>query len=308
MSKAVSWLKELRAPFLTATIVPIVLGSVMGWYQTGGFHWTFFWLTLIGGIFMHLGTNIANDYYDHISKNDWVNKTPTPFSGGSRMIQEGLIPPGQVLVAALLFFILGSVIGLYLNYRLSGNTILYLGIGGVLLGFFYTANPIRISYRGLGIGELAVGTGFGPLMVLGAYYVQAQQLTWQVLFASIPVGLLIGLVVYINEFPDYEADKAVGKTTLPVILGKKAASRLYPILVGLNYLVVFVGIVLEVFPLWALLILLTLPVTFKAIRITRLHFDKVKELLPANASTVLLHLSFGLLLSIGFIVDRLLST
>ncbi len=308
MSKAVSWLKELRVPFRTATIVPIVLGSVMGWYQTGGFHWPFFWLTLIGGIFMHFGTNIANDYYDHISKNDWVNKTPTPFSGGSRMIQEGLIPPKQVLTAALLFFILGSAIGLYLNYRLAGNTILYLGIGGVLLGFFYTANPIRISYRGLGIGEMAVGTGFGPLMVLGAYYVQAQQLTWQVLFASIPVGILIGLVVYINEFPDYEADKAVGKTTLPVMLGKKAASRLYPVLVGLNYLVVFVGIVLQVFPLWALLILLTLPVTIMAIRITRLHFDKVKELLPANASTILLHLSFGLLLSIGFIVDRLLST
>ncbi|MFC1525005.1 1,4-dihydroxy-2-naphthoate octaprenyltransferase [Planctomycetota bacterium] len=305
MSKAISWLKELRAPFLTATIVPIVLGSIMGWHQTGEFNWPWFWLALLGGVFMHLGTNIANDYYDHTSKDDWVNKTPTPFSGGSRMIQEGLIPAWQVLAAALLFFILGSAIGLYLNYRLAGNIILYLGIAGVLLGFFYTASPIRIGYRGFGIGELAVAIGFGPLMVLGAYYVQTQTLSWQVLFASIPVGILIGLVLYINEFPDYEADKTVGKITLPIMLGKKAASRLYPVLVGLNYLLVFTGIILEVFPLWVLLILLTLPVALKAVRTTLVHFDKVKELLPANASTILLHFSFGLLLSIGFIVDKL---
>ncbi|MBI4711853.1 MAG: 1,4-dihydroxy-2-naphthoate octaprenyltransferase [Planctomycetes bacterium] len=223
MGKLKIWLKETRAPFLTATIVPILLGAVMGWHQTGSFHWGYFWLTLIGGIFMHLGTNIANDYFDHLSGNDWANKTPTPFSGGSRMIQQGLLTPRQVLVAALACFTAGSVIGLYLNYKIGGNVILLLGIIGVFLGFFYTGNPIRIVYRGFGLGELAVGIGFGPVMVLGAYYVQTAQIPWPVLFASIPVGILIALVLYINEFPDYNADKYVGKKTLPVQLGKKAA-------------------------------------------------------------------------------------
>jgi len=305
MSKLIIWLKALRLPFLTATIVPILLGSVMAWHQTGQFHWSFFWLAFIGGILIHLGTNLANDYYDHTSRDDWVNRTPTPFSGGSRMIQNGLIPPYQILVTALICFVLGSAIGLYLNHRLPGNTILLLGVCGVFLGFFYTASPIRIGYRGFGIGELAVGLGFGPLMVLGAYYVQAHELNGQVLFASIPVGILIGLVLYINEFPDYEADKSVGKITLPIILGKKVAAQLYVSLIGLTYLVLLGGIILKIFPIWTLIILFTIPIALKAIRTTRLHFDKVYELIPANASTIFLHFSIGLLLSAGFMLDKL---
>src|SRR3989338_847528 len=110
------WLKALRAPFFTATIVPVLLGAIIAWYDTGSFIWVKFWLTFAGALFMHAGTNLANDYFDHQSGCDEINATPTPFSGGSRVIQQGLIKAKNILFAALAFFIFGSLIGFYLNY------------------------------------------------------------------------------------------------------------------------------------------------------------------------------------------------
>ncbi|MFQ5951817.1 MAG: prenyltransferase, partial [Candidatus Omnitrophota bacterium] len=193
------WLKAIRVPFFTATIIPVALGSIIAWHGTNNFIWMKFALAMIGALLIHAGTNLANDYFDHISGCDEANLTPTPFSGGSRVIQEGLIAPKKILYISLAAFILGGSIGLYLNYLCAGNVILILGVIGIFLGIFYTARPLRIGYGSF--GELVVGIGFGPLMVLGSYYVQAQTLPLQVLLTSIPVGILIALVLFINEFP-----------------------------------------------------------------------------------------------------------
>ncbi|MFA4843240.1 MAG: 1,4-dihydroxy-2-naphthoate octaprenyltransferase, partial [Candidatus Omnitrophota bacterium] len=215
------WLKAARAPFLTATVVPVVLGAAVAWSEAGRFNLFNFLLTLIGIIFIHTATNLANDYFDHKTGNDWLNKTPTPFSGGSRVIPEKLISPRGVLIFSLSCFILGSLIGLWINYRLGTNVVLFMGIVGVFCGFFYTASPVRIGYTGF--GELIVGLCFGPLVVMGSYYAQALSFSWAAFWASIPVGILIGLVLYINEFPDYDADKAVNKRTAVVTLGREKA-------------------------------------------------------------------------------------
>src|SRR3989339_145725 len=145
MGRLKIWLKAIRAPFLTATIIPIALGAVISWAEVNIFHWGYFWLTLAGGMFIHIGVNLSNDYFDHLSRNDWNNQTPTPFSGGSRVIQNGAIKPYQILLAALISFALGSLIGLYFNHVLAGNVILYIGITGVFLGFFYTGFPLQIG-------------------------------------------------------------------------------------------------------------------------------------------------------------------
>lgn len=300
------WLKAIRAPFFTATIIPVALGSVIAWHDTGSFAWMRFWLTMIGVLFIHTGTNLANDYFDHVSGCDEANSTPTPFSGGSRVIQEGFIAPKRILYVSLTSFILGSAIGLYLNYLCKGNAILILGIIGVFLAFFYTARPFQIGYGNL--GELAVGIGFGPLIVLGSYYVQAQQLPFKIFLISIPVGILIALVLFINEFPDYLADRSVGKETLVVRLGKKSAIALYHILLASVYLAVAVLVVFKFLPTMSLIIFLSLPLAMKAFIVSRKNFDKVYELLPANASTIGLHLVIGVLLSIGIALDRILCT
>ncbi|MGB9595120.1 MAG: 1,4-dihydroxy-2-naphthoate octaprenyltransferase [Candidatus Poribacteria bacterium] len=298
------WIKESRAPFFTGSIIPVLLGSVLAWYDTSSFLWLDFWLTLIGIVLIHAGTNMANDYFDHISGCDEVNQNPTPFSGGSRMIQNGLIAPKKVLYASLISLSIGSGIGLYLNYISGRNIILILGIIGLFLAFFYTANPFKIAYKTF--GELAVGIGFGPLIVMGSYYVQAQNLSIREFLVSLPIGILIALILYINEFPDYESDKKVGKNTLVVILGKKRAITLYHIFLFATYLVIILLVVFRSLPYLCLIVLISLPISIKAFIVSRKNFDKIYELLPANAYTIKLHSSIGLLLCIGIILDKIL--
>ena len=295
------WLKATRVPFLTATLVPVILGSAAAWHDFGVFSWPLFFLALFGAIFVHLGVNLSNDYFDHISGNDEANKVPTPFSGGSRVIQEKLIPAGQILTAAILFFALGASIGLYLNYILPGNTIVILGSIGIFLGLFYTAPPLKIGYNGL--GEIITGIGFGPLMVLGSYFVQAKVITLSSFFISIPVGILIALVLFINEFPDYEADKKTGKNTLVVLLGKKFSVKAYIAFLMLAYIIVAAGAVSGLMPHYALIVLFTLPLAYAAVKSLIRNYDKIEELLPANKATIALHLAFGLLLAAGYVLD-----
>jgi len=298
------WIKEARAPFFTGTIVPVVLGSVLAWHDTSSFLWLEFGLTLIGAILIHAGTNMVNDYFDHLSGCDESNPNPTPFSGGSRMIQNGLIAPKKVLYASLITFFVGGMIGLYLNYISGKNIILILGTIGIFLAFFYTAKPLKIGYSTF--GELATGIGFGPLMVMGSYYVQAQQLSIKVFLVSVPVGILIALILYINEFPDYVADNQVGKKTLVVVLGKRKAMTLYHILLFGTYLTILILVVFKFLPIICLIVLFSLPIAIKAFVVSKNNFDRIYELLPANASTIGLHSSIGLLLCVGLLIDKFL--
>lgn len=304
VNRIVVWLKAMRLPFLTATIVPVTFGSVMAWHDRGGFIWLRFWLVILGASFIHIGTNLANDYFDYLSGADQANLNPTPFSGGSRMIQNGFILPKKILYASLAAFIFGSLIGFYLNYLCGQNVILILGILGVFLGFFYSARPFAIGYKMF--GELAVGIGFGPLMVMGAYFVQARNLPLSVFLISLPLGMLIALVVLINEFPDYAPDKSVEKNTLVVVLGQKKAIVIYHILLALTYGYVILLVIFKIIPLFCLIVFLSLPWVLKAFTVSQKNFERVYELLPANASTIGLHSIFGLLLCIAYALDKVL--
>lgn len=298
------WLGAVRVKFFTAALVPILLGSVVAWHGTGKFNRGYFLLALLGGIFIQAGLNLVNDYYDHTSGVDGMNPHHNPFSGGSRVIQDGLLSPAQVLWVSRICFSIGAAIGLFLDFVLPGHILLIIGLIGVFLAYFYSAAPVRIGYTGL--GELACGLGFGPVMVMGSYYVQAGKLAWQPLWASLPVGILIALVLYINEFPDYEADKKGNKRTLVVIMGKKKAIWFYPILLLLSYALIIVGVAGRMLPPFAFISFLTIPVAVRAIKVARENFNKIVELLPANAATITIHLSLGLLLSVGHLLDKVI--
>lgn len=298
------WLKAIRIPFFTATVIPVLFGYLLSWHDTSVFLWWRFALVLIGAVSIHAGTNLANDYFDYLARCDEANPTPTPFSGGSRVIQDGSIAPRKILSASLIFFALGSGIGLYLNYICGGNVILVLGIIGVILGFFYCARPLRIGYTGF--GELATGIGFGPLMVMGAYYAGAGRISFEVFLASVPIGILIALVLFINEFPDYTGDKAVGKRTLVVILGKKKAVYIYFALVSAVYVIIMALVLAELLPYACIAALLSLPMALKALSVAKDNYEKVYELLPANAATIGLHAVIGVLLCGGVVIDKIL--
>ncbi len=296
--KLKSWIIELRAPFLTATLVSIILGTVVAWTRNGVLNLGYFLLTLLGGAFLHLGTNVANDYYDHKSGNDEVNKEfVRPFSGGSRTIQLGLLTPREVLSGALFFYCLAVLIGLYLAW-VTGPFVLVLGLIGLFSGFFYVAPPLNWVSRG--IGEALVGLNFGVLMTLGSYYVQTQNVALEPVVASVPISLFIAAVLYINEFPDYVADKAVGKNTLVVRLGRNRAAYGYALIVLGAYFFILVSALINITPLYTVFGFITLPLAVEAIKHALRFHSKSFNLVPANAMTIVLHLITSLLISFGY--------
>ena len=297
------WIVELRAPFLTATLVSIFLGTAIAWARNNMFNSEYFLLTLLGGVFLHLGTNVANDYYDHKSGDDEVNKEfVRPFSGGSRMIQLGLLTPREVLFGALLLYALASLIGLFLIWT-RGLFVLVLGLIGLFSGFFYTGPLLNWASRG--IGEALVGINFGALMTLGAYYVQTQRLAVEPLVASIPISLLIASVLYINEFPDYYADKNVGKNTLVVRLGREKAALIYLLMMLSAYVIISLNVLSGITPIQTLLALTTLPLAIKAVQHTRKFHSDAFYLVPSNALTTTCHFSTSLMLSLGYLLNGL---
>jgi 1,4-dihydroxy-2-naphthoate octaprenyltransferase len=299
-SKLRIWLAEMRAPFLTAAIVPVILGTCVAWASSGIFLPNVFLLTLIAGVFIHVGSNIANDYYDHRSGTDDINvEFVRPFTGGSRMIQRGWMSPREVFVEAIFFFALGGGIGVYLAYT-RGIEVLMLGVIGVGSGFFYTAPPFRFVSRGY--GEVFIGLNFGVLMTLGAYFVQTQVLAWAAVFPSIPIAILITAVLYINEFPDSDADKAAGKLTIVVRLGRRRAANGYLILMISVYLSILIPILLNLVSWYTILGIATLPLAYLASRYALTHYNESLPLTPAYASTVMNHLFTGLFLSWSYIM------
>jgi 1,4-dihydroxy-2-naphthoate octaprenyltransferase len=294
----------VRAPFLTAVVVPVLLGASVAWSR-GQFHWGFFALTFVGAVCLQAASNMSNDYFDHLAGTDENNRELTPFSGGSRVIQDGTFGARQVLIVSTILYLVGAAIGVYLAV-VRGWPVLWLGLIGAFLAFFHNAPPFRLYYLAPGLGELAVGLGFGPVTVLGATYVQTRQLDLGALWASIPVGLLIAAVLYINEFPDYQADKAAGKKTLIVALGREQAVWGYIVLLAAAYLMIVIGVVLRMMPLTALLALLPLPLVYRGIQGARRFHSDTPKLIPTNAVTIQIHLLTGLLLCVGYVIARFL--
>ena len=293
-----------RAPFFTATIVPVLLGTALACYD-GNIHWGLFAATLIGAIAINAGFDMSNDYFDHRSGTDEANRNLTPFSGGSRTIQDGVLKPRTVLLTALAFYAIGIGIGLYLAAT-RGWTVLTLGAIGVFLAFFHNAPPFNLYKRFPGAGELAVGIGCGPITVLGAYFVQTQRVTLAAFLVSLPVALLITALLYINEFHDVESDRMVGKKTVPVVLGRARAVWGYATLMGAAYVAILAAVGVGGLPLPLLIGLLSLPLALKSIRGALRHHSDTPKLIPVSAATIQIHLITGLLLCVGYIVAGLI--
>jgi 1,4-dihydroxy-2-naphthoate octaprenyltransferase len=298
LSRGWLFLRATRLPFLSATIVPILLGTAVAGLDKG-FNWWVFLLTLVGGCVVHLAINVFNDVYDFQSGADEANVTPTQFSGGSRVILYGLLSERTMAMLAWGFYALGLAIGIVLAAT-RGWDLLWLGVAGLLVGFFYTAPPLRLVHRGL--GEVAVFAGFGPIMTLGAYFVQAREYAWAPFLISIPVGILIALVLYVNEVPDRPGDAAADKRTLPVRFSKRAIINGYIASVAAAFAVILVLPFLDVTPWPTLIALLAVPLALPVVRALRDAYDKPYVLMPAMGKNIQLHLVTGLLLIAGYVI------
>jgi 1,4-dihydroxy-2-naphthoate octaprenyltransferase len=292
------FLRTTRLPFLSATFVPVVLGIVVAAW-TNGFNWWLALLTLIGGACIHLGLNIANDVFDTASGADEANMNPTQFSGGSRVVVYGLLSLRTIALLSLGFYAAGIAIGVGLAAA-RGWDLLWLGVAGVLLSVWYTAPPFRLVHRG--VGELVVALGFGPIMALGAYFVQAREYALEPLLASIPVGILVALILYVNEVPDRPADAAAGKRTLPVRLSKDHVVNGYAAAVALAFGLIVVFAVAGWIVRPAIIALAAAPLAVPVYRSLRDFYDQPYALMPAMARNIQLHLATGVLLILGYVI------
>jgi 1,4-dihydroxy-2-naphthoate octaprenyltransferase len=290
-----------RPKFLVASAAPVLVGSALAFATAHVFSPHLFVLALLAIMFLHSGANIANDYFDHTSRNDWLNKNPTPFSGGRRYIQDGILSPKATLILSLSALAAGSAIGIVIVYLTRSIFILVLGLIGLLGGFFYTAPPLRLGYRS--VGEPAIAILFGILPVYGSYYLQTGTVDIIPLTSAIIVGILIFLVILINEFPDIAADAAVNKRTLVVRFGVPASIWVYQIGLILSYLVAAATMLIyRPFVFAGLLYLLTSPAAIVAIKVANKGDLTMPGRYRASELTVFLHAFGSLTLVMGFVI------
>ena len=305
-SKPLTLFLATRPTFLIAGAAPILVGTTLACATTYSFHPLLFTLALIAIITIHAGANMTNDYFDHASKNDWLNKNPTPFSGGRRYIQQGVLSPKATLISAVSLLTAGSAFGLLIVLLTRSIFILTLGLLGLLGGFFYTAPPIRLGYRST--GEPVIALLFGLLPVYGSYYLQTQTIDCLPLLPACIVGILIFLVILVNEFPDAAADAAVGKKTLVVRFGIAASVWIYRIALFASYIIAAAAILTDrTFLLAGSFYLLTLPLTVVAARLVNKEDLAKPGQYRANQITILLHTLGTLALTAGFIVSALIA-
>ncbi|MDA4128800.1 MAG: prenyltransferase [Thaumarchaeota archaeon] len=290
------WVKELRAPFLLLPTIFVPVGVAIAWNH-GAFDPLVALMTLVGVLCLHVSVNVLNDYFDFRSGLDLAT-IPTPFSGGSRVLPTKELRPESVLYAGILFLGIGLAIGSYFVFRFAFDPIL---VGIVVIAAVSIVAYSAVLSR-VGIGELMAGLNFGPLLIIGTYYLQRGRIDLEPVLVGISLGILVSAILYINEFPDAVADEGVGRRHLIVRWGKAKAATRFKVLVASAYLVIITGVIVGIVTPLALLSLVALPKAGAAASILGRNYDKTTELIPGMASMVLATIWTGLLLLVGYLV------
>jgi 1,4-dihydroxy-2-naphthoate polyprenyltransferase len=294
------WVRELRAPFLLLPVIFVPVGLAIAWSQ-GHFNPLYAILTLAGVVSLHASVNVLNDYFDFKSGID-LYTIPTPFSGGSTILPRKLMSPAGVLAMGVSFLGAGVAIGFYFIYRFAFDPLL---IAIVAIAVLSIVSYSSITSK-LGLGELVTGLNFGPLLVLGAYYVQTRTIAVEPIIVGLPLGIFTAGILYVNEFPDTDADESKGRKQLVARWGKAKAASRFKALVAVAYLVPIVAVLVGAVSPVALLVLVTIPKARTTASLLNDNYDKVAELIPGMASMVMTSLFSGIALLAGYILLGLL--
>jgi 1,4-dihydroxy-2-naphthoate octaprenyltransferase len=294
MSNIKYFLGWIRLPFLV--LAPVcVLAGIAGayWTASSGFSALPIFLTFVGGVAAHVSVNSLNEYFDFRSGLDFKTQR-TPFSGGSGTLPTNPEKARGALVTGLASLALAGLIGLYFTWQ-QGLWMLPLGVLGIIVILTYTPWLNRNVWLCL----VAPGLGFGTLMVMGTYFALKGEYSWTSFFISLTPFFLVSNLLLLNQFPDVEADRSIGRRTLPIQAGRKIAAVVYIVFLGLTYLSTILGVALGFLPVWALLELAALIVAVPlAIRVYRFA-DQIDQLIPAMGLNVIVNLLSPVLLAIG---------
>jgi 1,4-dihydroxy-2-naphthoate octaprenyltransferase len=293
------YIAATRPPFLTASLMACVVGLASAWRGSPHFDVALALVTVLFALLAQAGVNVLNDYYDALNGTDAQNTERIfPFTGGSRFIQNGVMSENEMRNYGFALMACVAAAGLWLMAR-SAPQLMYVGLAGLFIGWAYSAPPFKLNSRGL--GELCVAAGFLAITV-GADFVQRKAFDPAPFIAGLSYALLVANLLYINQFPDRQADTAAGKLHWVARLPVQQARWGYALTVALAYLWLLACVALGHLPLLALLGLFALPVSIKATRELFRHAAQPQQLGDAIKATIAAMMVHGTLLSIGLLL------
>lgn len=296
MRKLPVWTGPMRLPFLPLTPVCIFLGLAAAKVTARQIDWRLFALALTGALAAHLSINLFNEYHDFKSGLD-ERTVRTPFSGGSGTLPAHPEFTPLVLVLAWITLILTAAIGLYLVFA-RGWALLPLGALGLVIVPAYTRWITRHPVLCL----IAPGLAFGPLFVMGTDFVLTGHYSRTAFVASLVPFFLVSNLLLLNQFPDVEADRSIGRRTLPVTIGRRCSSYLFAAFLMAPYLVMIAGVYMQILPPLSLIGLLTAILAVALARGVIHHCEDTERLLPYMALNVIVTLTTPMLLVIGIMI------
>jgi 1,4-dihydroxy-2-naphthoate octaprenyltransferase len=295
MSTLKVWLRVVRIKFLLASIISVCLGLAINGLQNKTFDIGFAILTFVGVAALHASVDLLNDYWDYKRQIDTDTKR-TKFSGGTGVLPEGLLKPSQVYRAGIAMLIIGSSVGAFFIFERGITIAVILGFAIVSIYFYST----RIVDSGL--GEIFVAIK-GSMIVLGTYFVQSSHITIEPILAGIVSGILSSMVLFVNSFPDFDADKKHGRKTLVIVLGKDKASSAVWIFPATIYGIIITSVIIGIFPISSLITLVTMPFAIKFGISLKWHYQDNERLIPVMYGFVSFGRITGALFVISFVLD-----
>ena len=290
-----AWFRVIRIRFLLASVIAVSVGLAITWWHSSNVTVFDAILTMAGVLALHASVDLFNDYWDFKRGIDTATKR-TKMSGGSGVLPEGILKPRQVYAGGIIFLVIGTIIGVY--FVITDGIII-----GIILAFavvsiyFYSTKIVN-----WGLAEVFVSIK-GTLIVIGTYFIQTSQINESVILGGIVVGALSSLVLFVTSFPDHDADKAKGRKTLVIGIGKKRACSMLWVFPAIVYGISIAAVIFEIFPISCLILLATIPLIIKSGHKLKQNYEQLTNLVPAMNSTLYFSRITGALLVVGFLVN-----
>ena len=288
----------MRVPFLILNPACVMLGAATAVRSGSALNPWYLVLAFVGAVSAHISVNALNEYHDYRSGLDFTTRR-TPFSGGSGTLPESPGTAHVALATGVLSLVVTAVIGIYF-LRARGFWLLPLGLLGIVTVVVYTAWLTRVPLVCL----VAPGVGFGTVMVMGTHFVLAGSYSWSAFVASLVPFFLVSNLLLLNQFPDVEADRGVGRRHLPIVIGRKASVWVYGGFLAATYVAILVGFLAGLFPWPGLLGLATVPLAVGTTRGAARFAQEIPNLIPYMGRNVIITILTPVLLAIGLFIGR----
>lgn len=289
---AAVWWRLLRPHTLTASFIPVFVGTAMALYDAQ-IKISLFLLMMLASLLIQSATNMINEYYDFVRGLDHEHTVGI----GGTIVRDG-VSPKTILRLAIIFYVISIAIGVYIC-MMSSWWVAFFGLLSILVSYFYSAGPLPISNTPF--GELFSGLFMGPVIIMISYYIQTENLSLNSFLLSLSVGLLIGAINLANNIRDLDGDKEHGRKTLAILLGRGRAVVLLANIFVVSFITIVVLVILGQLTPWALIVMISIPKAIQAIRQFRGKSIAI-EMVSAMKSTAQLNTLFGFLLSFGLVI------